>query len=181
FSVGALVGYNTGTISNVKAKDIVVSGSGRAIVGGLVGSNWSGTIDRASVSGRVDGGRDSLAVGGLVGDSLTVLWPDRGQATISNSHANVQIVSHSAGGTGGLVGANRGIISGSTAAGSISAPAHAARVVGLVIIHEIGGVTTSSSTVTVRPNPGARPGALVGHTLAPRAPRPVPRSRPPSR
>ncbi len=166
FSVGALVGYNTGTISNVKAKDIVVSGSGRAIVGGLVGSNWSGTIDRASVSGRVDGGRDSLAVGGLVGDSLTVLWPDRGQATISNSHANVQIVSHSAGGTGGLVGANRGIISGSTAAGSISAQADGASVGGLVGIHEGGVVKTSSSSVNVRANHGVVAGGLVGHSIA---------------
>ncbi|WGS43508.1 filamentous hemagglutinin N-terminal domain-containing protein [Burkholderia sp. JSH-S8] len=165
-SVGALAGYNMGDISNVKAKDVVVSGSGRAVVGGLVGSNLSGTIDRASVSGRVEGGRDAVQVGGLVGENLTVLWPDRGQATISNSHANVQVVSQSTGGTGGLVGFNRGIVSASTAAGSISAHANGARVGGLVGVNESGVVKASSSSANVRANHAVVAGGLVGYNGA---------------
>ncbi|MGU7779743.1 two-partner secretion domain-containing protein [Burkholderia sp. PU8-34] len=165
-SVGALAGYNTGDISNVNAKDVVVSGSGRAIVGGLVGSNLSGTIDRASVSGRVEGGKDAMQVGGLVGENVTFIWPDRGQATISNSRADVHVVSQSTGGTGGVVGLNRGVISTSTAAGSISAQASGARVGGLVGVNESGVVKASSASANVRANHSATAGGLVGHNGA---------------
>ncbi|WP_322079024.1 hypothetical protein [Burkholderia cepacia] len=89
-SVGTLAGYNMGEISNVKATDVPVSGSGRAIVGGQVGSNLSGKIDRAFLSGRVEGGSDALRVGGLAGENLTVLSPDRGDAIISNGYADVR-------------------------------------------------------------------------------------------
>ncbi|WP_321791064.1 filamentous hemagglutinin N-terminal domain-containing protein [Burkholderia pyrrocinia] len=165
-SVGALAGYNMGEISNVKAKDVLVSGSGRAIVGGLVGSNLSGTIDRAFVSGRVEGGSDALRVGGLVGENLTVLWPDSGDAIISNSHADVQVSSQSASDTGGLVGFNRGVISASTAAGSVSALASGARVGGLVGVNEGGSIKASSSSASVRAGNDATAGGLVGYNAA---------------
>ncbi|NTY34983.1 two-partner secretion domain-containing protein [Burkholderia diffusa] len=175
-SVGALAGYNTGDITNVKAKDVVVTGYGRAILGGLVGSNLSGRIDRASVSGRVEGGKDALYVGGLAGENRTSLWPDYRDATISNSHADVTVISGasgvigSGGDTGGLVGINRGVITASTAAGSVSALARGARVGGLVGFNEggdkAGRIETSSSTASVRGGHDATAGGLVGYNAA---------------
>ncbi|WP_176114463.1 GLUG motif-containing protein [Burkholderia cepacia] len=165
-SIGALAGYNTGDISNVKAKGVLVSGNGRAIVGGLVGSNLSGRIDRASVSGRVEGGNQAMAVGGLVGENVTVLGPDRGEATISDSHADVQVDSQSAGSAGGLVGVNRAVISASTAAGSVTALAGGARVGGLVGSHEGGTIKASSSSASVRAGHDATAGGLVGYNAA---------------
>ncbi|MCA7936109.1 two-partner secretion domain-containing protein [Burkholderia cepacia] len=165
-SVGALAGYNAGEISNVKAKDILVSGRGRTTVGGLVGSNWSGRIDRASVSGRVEGDKDAMSVGGLVGENITVLWPDRGDAIISNSHADVQVSSQSAGNTGGLVGLNRGVIKASTVAGSVTALANGARVGGLVGFHEGGSIKASLSSASVRAGHDATAGGLVGYNTA---------------
>ncbi len=171
-SVGALVGHNTGTISNVKAKDVAVSSSGRAIVGGLVGTNAGGTIDRASVSGHVEGGRDAMQVGGLAGENLSFAEWKGSEGVISNSHANVQVVSQSTGdfvgvnrgGTGGLVGFNRGTISASTAAGSVAAYAtNNAHVGGLVGVNERGLVKASSSSANVRANHYAAAGGLVGY------------------
>ncbi|MBR8062412.1 filamentous hemagglutinin N-terminal domain-containing protein [Burkholderia ambifaria] len=175
-SVGALAGYNTGDITNVKAKDVVVTGYGRAILGGLVGSNLSGRIDRASVSGRVEGGKDALYVGGLAGENRTFLEPNERDATISNSHADVTVISGasgvigSGGDTGGLVGINRGVITASTAAGSVSALARGARVGGLVGFNEggdkAGRIETSSSTASVRGGHDATAGGLVGYNAA---------------
>ncbi|MGS0895695.1 two-partner secretion domain-containing protein [Burkholderia stagnalis] len=164
--VGALAGHNMGDISNVKAKDVLVSGSGRAVVGGLVGSNLSGTIDRAFVSGRVEGGGEAERVGGLAGENLATVWPDRGDAIISNSRADVQVSSESAGETGGLVGLNRGVITASTAGGSVSALASGARVGGLVGFHETGSIKASSSSASVRAGRDATAGGLVGHNAA---------------
>ncbi|ACB65756.1 filamentous haemagglutinin family outer membrane protein [Burkholderia ambifaria MC40-6] len=165
-SVGALAGYNVGDITNVKAKDVVVSGEGRAIVGGLVGSNLSGRIDRASVSGRVEGGKEAMYVGGLAGENRTFLSPNRGEATVSNSHADVQVSSRSSGVTGGLVGINRGAITASTAAGSVSALARGARAGGLVGYHEGGSIKASSSSASVRAGHDATAGGLVGYNAA---------------
>ncbi|WP_423395751.1 GLUG motif-containing protein [Burkholderia sp. LMG 21824] len=165
-SVGALAGYNLGDITNVKAKDVLVSGNGRAILGGLVGSNISGRIDRASVSGRVEGGRDALYVGGLVGENRTALQPDLGDATISNSHADVKVSSESAGDTGGLVGVNRGVITASTVAGSVTALARDARVGGLVGYNEGGVIKAASSSASVRAGHDATAGGLVGYNAA---------------
>ncbi|AKM02537.1 GLUG motif-containing protein [Burkholderia pyrrocinia] len=169
-SVGALAGYNVGEISNVKAKDVLVSGSGRAIVGGLVGSNLSGRIDRASVSGRVEGDKDALSVGGLAGENLTVLRPNRGDAIISNSRADIQASSQSAGNTGGLVGVNRGVITASTAAGSVTAMARGARVGGLVGFNDggdkAGHINASASSASVRGGHYATAGGLVGYNAA---------------
>ncbi|WP_175956776.1 filamentous hemagglutinin N-terminal domain-containing protein [Burkholderia sp. BCC0405] len=165
-SVGALAGYNQGDITNVKAKDVLVSGNGRAILGGLVGSNISGRIDRASVSGRVEGGRDALYVGGLVGENRTALWPDLGNATISNSRADVKVSSESAGDTGGLVGVNRGVITASTVAGSVTALARGARVGGLVGYNEGGAIKAASSSASVRAGHDATAGGLVGYNAA---------------
>ncbi|MPV65314.1 filamentous hemagglutinin N-terminal domain-containing protein, partial [Burkholderia sp. BE17] len=171
-SIGALAGYNYAgaVISNVKAKDVLVSGNGLAIVGGLVGSNLSGSIDRAFVSGHVEGDKDALYVGGLVGENRTFLWPDHDPATISNSRTDVRVSSRSAGSTGGLVGVNRGVVTSSTAAGSVTALASGARVGGLVGFNEggdkAGRINASSSSASVRAGDYATAGGLVGYNAA---------------
>ncbi|KAG8149241.1 two-partner secretion domain-containing protein [Burkholderia catarinensis] len=172
--VGSLVGTNFGTLSNVTARDVLVTGkgSGATIVGGLVGWNLSGKIDRASVSGRVEGDRSTIKIGGLVGENLTVLWPNRGEATISNSSADVQVVVKGGMhkefvGAGGLVGRNTGTIDGSSSSGSVQVDGDGAVIGGLVGINDINGDTrgtirASNSSSEVKAGRNAKAGGLVG-------------------
>jgi len=95
-SVGGLVGYNDGTISNVYATGSV---SGTSSVGGLVGSNSSsGIITNAYATGNVTG---DATGGGLVGQNA---------GTINNAYATGKVAQNPlAGGLffgGGLVGDN---------------------------------------------------------------------------
>ena len=171
--VGSLVGTNLGTISGVTAKDIVVTGkgTGATVLGGLVGLNLSGKIDRSSVTGRVEGDSGTIKIGGLVGDNVTVLEPDMGEATISNSSANVQVVVKGVHkefvGAGGLVGRNTGTIVGSSSAGTVQVDGDGAVVGGLVGINDINGKTrgtivASSSTSQVKAGRNAKAGGLAG-------------------
>jgi hypothetical protein len=61
---GGLVGFNSGTITNVTA---AVTVTGTNDVGGLVGSNNGGTIQRPTVSSTVTG---SSRVGGVIGTNV---------------------------------------------------------------------------------------------------------------
>ncbi|RQR63382.1 filamentous hemagglutinin N-terminal domain-containing protein [Burkholderia sp. Bp9126] len=160
-SVGALAGYNGGEISNVTARDVAVSGERLAIVGGLVGSNISGSIDRVSVSGRVDGGQGALRVGGLVGDNMTTLERGAREATVANSRADVQVGSRGGADVGGLVGFNRGTVKASTASGSVTAMNGGVRAGGLVGVNE-AAIGASSSTGKVSVGDRGRAGGLVG-------------------
>ena len=90
--VGALVGSNSGTISNVYAT-ISVSGNGN--VGGLVGSN-AGIVRNAYSTGAVSG---SSSVGGLVGYN---------SSGISNAYATGSVSGSDI--VGGLVGGNDGTL-----------------------------------------------------------------------
>ncbi|WP_175735946.1 GLUG motif-containing protein [Burkholderia ambifaria] len=172
--VGSLVGINFGTLSNVAARDVLVTGtgSGTTILGGLVGWNLSGQIDRASVSGRVEGDRSTTRIGGLVGENLTVLPPDVGEATITNSAADVQVVVKGMTpgrfvGAGGLVGRNTGLIAGSSSTGSVQVDGEGAVVGGLVGINDVNGKTrgtirASNSSSEVKAAGNAKAGGLVG-------------------
>ncbi|WP_233834120.1 MBG domain-containing protein [Paraburkholderia sp. ZP32-5] len=100
--VGALAGWNYGTISNAYATEAVSDG---AYIGGLAGVNF-GTISNAYATGVVSGGSID---GGLVGWSI---------GTISNAHASGAVSDGSD--TGGLVGANDGTISNAYATGVVS-------------------------------------------------------------
>jgi filamentous hemagglutinin family protein len=171
--VGALAGTNTGVISNVHAKDVVVSGAGTgaSVIGGLVGTNVGGKIDRSSVSGRVEGDRSTASIGGLAGESLTALSP-YSEAVISDSSADVQIVVSGVtrgrfGGAGGLVGRNTGRISGSSSAGSVQVDDAGAMVGGLVGLNDFNGTNSgtihaSNSSSEVRAGRDAKAGGLVG-------------------
>ena len=165
-SVGTLAGGNTGTISNVTANNVTVSATGQTVVGGLVGSNYGGTIERAKVSGRIEGDRYAYVIGGLVGENLTRLNQPPISASIRDSHADVRIDAAHDGLTGGLVGHNTGMIERSSSAASINASAANAKVGGLVGLNDDNGLikqSSSSATVTARNN--AIAGGLVGVNL----------------
>ncbi|VWC72775.1 filamentous hemagglutinin [Burkholderia lata] len=162
-SIGALAGWNFGEISNVSAQNVTVAANGYAYIGGLVGSNYSGTIDRARVSGTVEGDRDTLAIGGLVGENTSVLWPHSPAAKISNSHANVRVVAARSNGIGGLVGFNDGVIANSSSAGSVIANGNFGNAGGLVGVNQKGGVISgSSSSAIVTAGHDTNAGGLVG-------------------
>ncbi|MCA8093413.1 filamentous hemagglutinin N-terminal domain-containing protein [Burkholderia anthina] len=165
-SVGTLAGSNSGLISNVTATNVSVSATGPAIIGGLVGSNYGGTIERASVSGRIDGDRYAQAIGGLVGENLTLLNKPPVSATIRDSHADVRISAAHDGATGGLVGHNTGMIERSSSAGSINATGANSMVGGLVGFNDGNGVVKqSSSTASVTARNNAIAAGLVGLNL----------------
>ncbi|QTD94268.1 filamentous hemagglutinin N-terminal domain-containing protein [Burkholderia anthina] len=167
FSVGTLAGINSGVISNVTAENVTVTSRGNAVVGGLVGSNYGGTIEQARVTGRIDGDRYAQAIGGLVGENLTLLNQPPVSATIRDSQADVQISAAHDGATGGLVGHNTGLIERSSSAGRIDATGASSMVGGLVGINDGNGIvrqSSSSASVTARNNAVA--GGLVGLNLA---------------
>ncbi|MCA7961342.1 GLUG motif-containing protein [Burkholderia cenocepacia] len=164
-AVGALVGYNTGTIENVVAKDVDVKGRGSVTVGGLVGSNLGGTIDRATVSGQVEGDRDTTAIGGLAGENITPEGKPRTRATIRDSHADVRVATAGQGAAGGLVGVNGGLVEASSSAGRVTATGDAAMIGGLAGLNLGSGViksSSSSSSATVTAGRNAVAGGLVG-------------------
>ncbi|VWD48748.1 GLUG motif-containing protein [Burkholderia contaminans] len=166
-SVGTLAGSNSGTISNVTADNVAVSATGTAIIGGLVGSNYGGTIEHAKVSGRIDGDRYAQSIGGLVGENLTLLNKPPVSAMIRDSQANVQINAAHDGATGGLVGRNTGMIERSSSTGSVNATGSQSMVGGLVGMNDGSGIvkqSSSSASVTARNNAVA--GGLVGLNLA---------------
>jgi hypothetical protein len=100
-SVGGLVGYSGGSISDSSATGNV---TGPSNVGGLVGVT-QGSISGSSSVGNVNG---DVAVGGLVGDS---------NGSISNSSASGDVTGNFY--VGGLVGNSTSSISGSYAEGDV--------------------------------------------------------------
>lgn len=142
FSVGGLVGFNEGDISNSYASSEVTGYSGIAglagesqgnitdsyasgnvvgveYVGGLVGWNWSlSTIVNSHASGKVTGNDE---VGGLVG---------RNSESISHSFASGEVEGESK--VGGLAGINTKKISNSYANGTVTGNNKVGGLVGLV-------------------------------------------------
>ena len=100
-SVGSLVGWNEGTITNSYATGSV---RGRSSVGGLAGSN-EGTIMNSYVTGSV---RGRSSVGGLAGSNSGI---------IMNSYATGSVLGEYR--VGGLVSGNSGTIMSSYATGSV--------------------------------------------------------------
>ena len=100
-SVGNLVGYNRGTVSNSYARGNV---AGDLDVGSVVGVN-DGTVSNSYSSGTVTGG-DSI--GGLVG---------KNEGTVSDSYSAGNINGNDF--VGGLVGKNNGTVSNSYSTGTV--------------------------------------------------------------
>lgn len=109
-SVGGLVGYSRGTITQTFVSG-AVSGGSNSNVGGLVGKN-EGSIIQSFVSGFVGAGVSST-VGGLVGYN---------SGNISQSYSVASVLAGGSSVVGGLVGLNvGGSISQSYSTGSVQA------------------------------------------------------------
>lgn len=142
--LGALVGSNTGTVSNSYATGSV-NGSNN-YVGGLVGNN-QGTVSNSYATGSVSGGG---SVGGLVGHN---------GGTVSTSYAAGSVIG-SGYSVGGLVGSNYGMVSSSYATtGSVSGTNE---VGGLVGNNSNGGTVSSSYATGGVSGSGEFVGGLVG-------------------
>ena len=135
FTVGALVGENRGTITHCLATGSVTSHSrdSSGDIGGLVGSNYRGTISYSHADVAVTSSGKGERVGGLVGTN---------GGTINNSYATGSVTS-SGDYVGGLVGSNTGTVRGSYATGSVTSIGD--RVGGLAGYnsHYQGGITAN--------------------------------------
>nr|BFD40243.1 GLUG motif-containing protein [Pseudomonas sp. FFPRI_1] len=176
--IGGLVGENTGRIENVSGTNLVVNANSNQTntVGGLVGVNAGGSINRGSVTGTVTGNNNTLAMGGLVGENNV---GRAGVGSITNSSTNVQVLGtvqlSEVGGMGGLVGINKGgEIKGSSSAGTIGTgfrppvnppvrpPYIDPNLGGLVGYNQGGLIENASSSVNVSGYAASRIGGLVG-------------------
>ncbi|MDO1583464.1 beta strand repeat-containing protein [Rhizobium oryzicola] len=144
YTVGALAGYNGGTISGSYATGTVAGdGASSNGIGGLVGSN-NGTISQSYASVAVSGG---AFVGGLVGDN---------QTTIDQTYADGFVTGTES--IGGLVGVNEGTLANSYATGDVSG---AASVGGLVGANP-GAIVNAYAVGSVNGTLAASTAALVG-------------------
>jgi filamentous hemagglutinin family protein len=193
--IGGLVGTNNGTISNVSVSGTLNVGSWSgsnnisllANAGGLVGSNV-GTISGSSSSGLLTGNAPGdSAKGGLVGQNTWVEYFDiNGNltstviGTISNSSSSMTVQGLANGSiVGGLVGWNNGVISQSSASGTVTtaggilpsqsgAPFTIGEAGGLVGLNynlgppDVGLISNSSATGSVTGGPNSQIGPLVG-------------------
>ncbi|BAV73793.1 hemagglutinin family protein [Pseudomonas chlororaphis subsp. aurantiaca] len=164
--VGSLAGLNMGSIRNVKAKDVRVTGASHLnTLGGLVALNLNGDIANSSASGLVIGNQYTHAMGGLVGENISN--PD-GVAKITNSHANANLLgqmrSRDSKGAGGLVGSNHGgIIANASSTGTINVAGANLNVGGLVGENtDDGRISDSYSSTHVSGGQTGRVGGLVG-------------------
>jgi hypothetical protein len=119
-NVGGLVGNNItvdeiATITHSHATGNIVGGD--SYLGGLVGKNTQGSIERCSASGTVLGGTN--CIGGLVGVNI---GEESGNLNgkIDDSDAYGATGNAQACWVGGLVGLNRGIVFNSRAEGSVT-------------------------------------------------------------
>ena len=176
-TVGALVGFATGTLSNIELIGGSIAGQsigglvgsfsgsitdstssldirGGANTGGLVGSLTAGSIKNSNSSGSVSSGANN--VGGLVGTTAS-------DTTIDNSWASGNI-RNDGGNYGGLVGLNRGNISNSWASGSVSTSFRNSNYGGLVGSNygNISNSWASGRVFNTSPNVGTGFGGLVG-------------------
>ena len=164
--VGPLVAFNSGTITSCYAVDSdeatdVSGGANSDSVGGLVGSQWSGSITSSYATGNPKGGSGDDKVGGLVGDQ-------RNGSRITSSYAT----GNPDGGkgnndyTGGLVGDQYGgSITSSYATGNPDGGEGNNDYTGGLVGNQYGG-TITSSYATGSPDGGEgndHVGGLVGY------------------
>ncbi|MDF3839688.1 GLUG motif-containing protein [Cupriavidus basilensis] len=152
--VGTLAGVNLGSIFNVKATNVhVTGGSMLNSLGGLVAMNLQGgSIDKSSASGKVIGDSNTYAMGGLVALNM---GNGNGVAKISNSQADVALAGQMQNGSnfygaGGLVGVNRSAqILNSSSKGSVDLAGNGLNLGGLVGINDGGSLTNVESSASV--------------------------------
>ncbi|MGY4664680.1 filamentous hemagglutinin family protein [Pseudomonas chlororaphis] len=165
--VATLVGLNLGTVSNVKAKDVKVTGASHLnTLGGLVSINLGGNIENSSASGQVIGDRYTYAMGGLVGENISTI---NGVGQVTNSRANTTVSGQMSNnssyyGAGGLVGLNDGgRVTNSSSQGSISLTGDNLNIGGLVGHNrKNGSITNATSSTQVSGGRNGLVGGLVG-------------------
>ena len=154
YSVGGLVGFNSGAVSNSHSTGPVKGqyGTYRGVVGGLVGFNASGTVSNSYTTGAVDGFNTVGGLVGLNGSSNNVT-----SGTVSNSYSTGTV--HGSNLVGGLVGYNvvGASVSDSYSTGAVNASY--SLVGGLVGVNG-GAISSSYSTGAV--SGAGSVGGLVG-------------------
>ena len=188
-NVGALVGFNSGSLTGVQVQGAVAGGVGASVgglagatdgailaalatttvsatggdVGGVAGSNYSGGAITIGVARSVVSGGDDGAVGGLVGYN---------DGAISGSHAGGAVTGGAGAIAGGLVGLNDSTIQTSYATAPVVAQGTDAtgapsQVGGLVGANIVGGaITNSYASGPATGGAGASVGGLVGYNAA---------------
>ncbi|PMY43216.1 filamentous hemagglutinin [Pseudomonas sp. GW456-L14] len=162
--VGTLAAVNMGSIRNVKAKDVRVTGASHLnSLGGLVALNLNGDIANSSASGLVIGNQYTFAMGGLVGENVS---SSGGVAKITNSHADITLrgqMNAGSRGAGGLVGSNRGVIANASSTGTIDLAGANLNIGGLAGENTgDGSISNSRSSTNVSGSRAGRIGGLVG-------------------
>ena len=142
-----LFGYSSGTIRNIGLVDADVAGY--SYVGALVGYN-EGTISYSYASGSVSSKRGTgRYIGGLVGYNTGTISYSYASATVQNNAIKTDSVTTFTYYTGGLVGYNLGgTISYSYATGGVTASGKA-RYVGGLVGYNTGTISYSHATGTV--------------------------------
>ena len=111
------------TIMNIGILNDLIEGYD--YTGGLVGSNWGGTVNNSYATGNVTGTGDYAGyVGGLVGHNL---------GTVNNTYATVNVteIGNNSEEIGGLVGFNGGTVNNSYATGNVNASSMVGGLVGI--------------------------------------------------
>jgi hypothetical protein len=158
-SLGQLVGYNTGTITESHSSGTLTTHNNT--VGGLVGYN-NGQISLSYSTTNLAPGAVGGIFGGLVGLNDV-------SGSISQSYATGNVVGYANTGVGGLAALSRGSIESSYATGNVSMNAEGGVAGGLVGYLEgfwdvpgSGHVSQSYSTGRVTGGPLTRTGGLIG-------------------
>ncbi len=162
-TIGGLVGWNDGTVTQSSSGASVTAGSGSAAIGGLVGFNGlaggrAGSITASSASGIVTVGGNSSDLGGLAGFNAA-------NGTISSAAATGAVDATGSGSSfiGGLVGGNEGSVASSLATAAVLASG--AKDVGGLAGDNTGSITQSLATGAVLAAGATHVGGLVGRTL----------------
>jgi len=100
--VGGLVAWNQGIVSSIYASSNV---TGSLTVGGLVGSNYGGTVSK------------SYAIGGVAGDNFIGGLVGANAGAVSNSYSTGSVTGNY---SGGLAGFNQGAVSNCYATGNVA-------------------------------------------------------------
>lgn len=168
-TVGALVGYNGGTVLHAFARGRMLTGK-FGTVGGLVGEN-AGTVSASRSSGKVEAREISLA-GGLIGIQTGSPRGDQPGLTI-NSHSTARVIARTDSFAGGLAGSADGTIRQSWASGAVtvegdsgfySPPASAGGLLGdfFAVDTVPGTIVDSYASGAVQGGPGTNVGGLIG-------------------
>jgi len=150
--IGFVGHLNKGTLTDVGLTNISVTGIN--YVGGLVGTNVSGTINNSYSTGEVTG--TGNCIGGLVGQNYY-------NSTINNSYSTGTVVTKTGTHIGGLVGYNYGSISNSYSTGDVSGGSD---YIGGLVGYNLGKISYSYNTGTVTGktyNYASNIGGLVGY------------------